>query len=157
MNIVQFDCSSSNILQKDGMGIFNSPLFSIIFKPFFNFIGSSKQWNESSWSFEWLSESDLSSFCYQWDCVSHQYSQEYCYSRCTNFSFLPFWYGLLAIEYSVIIMIMICLDTLYESFHSLPPHIQSDDHLATIVPAFEYKEQTELNITSFQDIVLKYF
>ncbi len=55
------------------------------------------------------------------------------------------------------IMIMIYLDTLYESFHSLPPHIQSDDHLATIVPAFEYKEQTELNITSFQDYVLEYF
>ena len=54
-------------------------------------------------------------------------------------------------------MIMICLDTLYESFHALPSHIQSDDHLATIVPAFEYKKQTELNITSFQDIVLKYF
>ena len=45
-------------------------------------------------------------------------------------------------------MIMICLDTLYESFHSLPPHIQSDDHLATIVPAFEYKKQTKMNITS---------
>ena len=51
---------------------------------------------------------------------------------------------------------MICLDTLYESFHALPPHIQSDDHLATIVPAFEYKEQTKLNITSFQDYVLEY-
>ena len=51
---------------------------------------------------------------------------------------------------------MICLDTLYESFHALPSHIQSDDHLATIVPAFEYKEQTELNITSFQDYVLEY-
>ena len=34
MNIVQFDCSSSNILQKGGMGTFNSPLFSFIFRPF---------------------------------------------------------------------------------------------------------------------------
>ena len=51
---------------------------------------------------------------------------------------------------------MICLDTLYESFHSLPPHIQSDDHLATIVPAFEYKEQTKPTTTSFRDYVLKY-
>ena len=54
-------------------------------------------------------------------------------------------------------MIMIWLDTLYESFHALPPHIQSDDHLATIVPAFEYKKQTKMNITSFRDYVLEYF
>ena len=55
------------------------------------------------------------------------------------------------------IMMMIYLDTLYESFHSLPLHIQSDDHLATIVPAFEYKEQAKLNNTSFRDYVLEYF
>ena len=34
INIVQFDCSSSNILQKDGMGTFNSPLFSFLCRPF---------------------------------------------------------------------------------------------------------------------------
>ena len=53
-------------------------------------------------------------------------------------------------------MIMIWLDTLYESFHFLPPHIQSDDHLATIVPAFEYKEQIILKSSSFRDYVLEY-
>ena len=45
---------------------------------------------------------------------------------------------------------MICLDTLYESFQALPPHIQSDDHLATIVPAFEYKEQTNPLLLHFE-------